>query len=158
MEIMQLIIAFVVLQASSHLLWLYTARYVLDLLKSPKRSNSIVHMSSELSLVYSKVCCVSSNHHEWRKQTMWLNNQVEEAVREKRKYLTSCGRQEAVRLHTGIRNAVALRDLCSSTPSSGVPHTLGLLCLLRKEKLRLRFETKNLKLSQSSATLGICSL
>ena len=42
-----------------------------------------------------------------------------------------------------IRNAVAL----------------GLLGLLMKEKFqRLRLETKSLKLSQSSATLGTCSL
>ena len=31
-----------------------------------------------------KVCDVSSNH-PWRKQTWWWNNQVEEAVREKRR-------------------------------------------------------------------------
>ena len=31
-----------------------------------------------------QVCGVSSNH-PWRKQTWWCNNQVEEAVREKRR-------------------------------------------------------------------------
>ena len=44
-----------------------------------------------------------------------------------------------------IRNAVALRDPCALTPSSGAPDVL-------------RLETKSLKLSQSSATLGTCSL
>ena len=58
-----------------------------------------------------------------------------------------------------VRNAVALRDACALTLSSGVPDTLGLLELLMKEKFqRLRLETKSLKLSQSSATLGTCSL
>ena len=58
-----------------------------------------------------------------------------------------------------IRNAVALRDPCALTLSSGAPDALGLLGLLMKEKLqRLRLETKSLKLSQSSATLGTCSL
>ena len=45
------------------------------------------------------------------------------------------------------------------TLSSGAPDALGLLGLLMKEKFqRLRLETKSLKLSQSSATLGTCSL
>ena len=58
-----------------------------------------------------------------------------------------------------IRNAVALRNPCALTLSSGVPDALGLLGLLMKEKFqRLRLETKSLKLSQSSATLGTCSL
>ena len=58
-----------------------------------------------------------------------------------------------------IRNAVALRDPCALTLSSGVPDALGLLGLSMKEKFqRLRLETKSLKLSQSSATLGTCSL
>ena len=58
-----------------------------------------------------------------------------------------------------IRNAVALRDPCALTLSSGAPDALGLLGLLMKEKFqRLRLETKRLKLSQSSATLGTCSL
>ena len=58
-----------------------------------------------------------------------------------------------------IRNAVALRDPCALTLSSGAPGALGLLGLLMKEKFqRLRLETKSLKLSQSSATLGTCSL
>ena len=58
-----------------------------------------------------------------------------------------------------IRNAVALRDPCALTLSSGVPDALGLLGLSLKEKFqRLRLETKSLKLSQSSATLGTCSL
>ena len=58
-----------------------------------------------------------------------------------------------------IRNAVALRDSCALTLSSGAPNALGLLGLLMKEKFqRLRLETKSLKLSQSSATLGTCSL
>ena len=58
-----------------------------------------------------------------------------------------------------IRNAVALRDSCALTPSSGAPDALGLLGLSMKEKFqRLRLETKSLKLSQSSATLGTCSL
>ena len=58
-----------------------------------------------------------------------------------------------------IRNAVALRDPCALTLSSGAPDALGLLGLLMKEKFqRLRLETKSLKLSQSSATLGTCSL
>ena len=58
-----------------------------------------------------------------------------------------------------IRNAVALRDLYALTLSSGAPDALGLLGLLMKEKFqRLRLETKCLKLSQSSATLGTCSL
>ena len=42
---------------------------------------------------------------------------------------------------------------------SGAPDALGLLGLLMKEKSqRLRLETKSLKLSQNSATLGTCSL
>ena len=54
-----------------------------------------------------------------------------------------------------IRNAVALRDPCALTLSSGAPDALGLLGLLMKEKFqRLRLETKSLKLSQSSATFG----
>ena len=58
-----------------------------------------------------------------------------------------------------IRNAVALRDPCALTLSSGAPDALGLLGLLMKEKFqRLRLETKSLKLSQNSATLGTCSL
>ena len=58
-----------------------------------------------------------------------------------------------------IRNAVALRDPCTLTLSSGAPDALGLLGLLMKEKFqRLRLETKSLKLSQNSATLGTCSL
>ena len=57
-----------------------------------------------------------------------------------------------------IRNAVALRDPCALTLSSGALDALGLLGLLMKEKFqRLRLETKSL-LSQSSATLGTCSL
>ena len=57
------------------------------------------------------------------------------------------------------RNAVALRDPCALTLSSGAPDALGLLWLSMKEKFqRLRLETKSLKLSQSSATLGTCSL
>ena len=58
-----------------------------------------------------------------------------------------------------IRNAVALRDPCALTLSSGAPDALGLLGLSMKEKFqRLRLETKSLKLSQNSATLGTCSL
>ena len=58
-----------------------------------------------------------------------------------------------------IRNAVALRDPCALTLSSGAPDALGLLGLSMKERFqRLRLETKSLKLSQSSATLGTCSL
>ena len=58
-----------------------------------------------------------------------------------------------------IRNAVALRDPCALTLSSGAPDALGLLGLSMKEKFqRLRLETKSLKLSQSSATLGTCCL
>ena len=58
-----------------------------------------------------------------------------------------------------IRNAVALRDPCALTLISGAPDVLGLLGLPMKEKFqRLRLETKSLKLSQSSATLGTCSL
>ena len=58
-----------------------------------------------------------------------------------------------------IRNAVALRDPCALTLSSGAPDALGLIGLSMKEKFqRLRLETKSLKLSQSSATLGTCSL
>ena len=58
-----------------------------------------------------------------------------------------------------IRNAVALRDPCVLTLSSGAPDALGLLGLLMKEKFqRLRLETKSLKLSQNFATLGTCSL
>ena len=58
-----------------------------------------------------------------------------------------------------IRNAVALRDPCALTLSSGAPDALGLLGLLMKEKFqRLRLETKSLKLSQNSATLGTCCL
>ena len=57
------------------------------------------------------------------------------------------------------KNAVAFRDPCALTLSSGAPDALGLLRLLMKEKFqRLRLETKSLKLSQSSATLGTCSL
>ena len=55
-----------------------------------------------------------------------------------------------------IRNAVALREPCALTLSSGAPDALGLLRLSMKERLRL--EIKSLKLSQSSATLGTCSL
>ena len=48
---------------------------------------------------------------------------------------------------------------CALTLSSGVPDAFGLLGLLMKEKIqRLRLETKSLKLSKSSATLGACSL
>ena len=48
---------------------------------------------------------------------------------------------------------------CALTLSSGAPDALGLLGLSMKEKFqRLRLETKSLKLSQSSATLGTCSL
>ena len=58
-----------------------------------------------------------------------------------------------------IRNAVASRDPCALSLSSGAPDALGLLGLSMKEKFqRLRLETKSLKLSQSSATLGTCSL
>ena len=58
-----------------------------------------------------------------------------------------------------IRNAVALRDPCALTLSSGAPDALGLLGLLIKEKFqRLRLETKSLKLSQGSAILRTCSL
>ena len=58
-----------------------------------------------------------------------------------------------------IRNAVALRDPCALTLSSGAPDALGLLGLVMKEKFqRLRLERKSLKLSQNSATLGTCSL
>ena len=53
----------------------------------------------------------------------------------------------------------SIRDPWALTLSSGVPDALGLLGLLMKEKFqRLRLETKSLKLSQSSATLGTCSL
>ena len=49
-----------------------------------------------------------------------------------------------------IINAVALRDPCALTLSSGALDALGLLGLMMKEKLhRLRLETKSLKLSQS---------
>ena len=48
-----------------------------------------------------------------------------------------------------IRNAVALRDPCALTLSSGAPDALGLLGQSMKEKSqRLRLETKSLKLSQ----------
>ena len=58
-----------------------------------------------------------------------------------------------------IRNAVALRDPCALTLSSGAFYALGLPGLSMKEKSqRLRLDTKSLKLSQSSATLGTCSL
>ena len=58
-----------------------------------------------------------------------------------------------------IRNEVALRDPWALTLSSGKPDALGLLGLSMKEKFqRLRLEMKSLKLSQSSATLGTCSL
>ena len=58
-----------------------------------------------------------------------------------------------------VHNAVALRDPCALTLRSGAPDALGLLGLLMKEKFqRLRLEMKSLKLSQSSATLGTCSL
>ena len=58
-----------------------------------------------------------------------------------------------------IRNAVALRDPCVLTMSSGAPDAFGLLGLLMKEKFqRLRLETKSLRLSQGSATLRTCSL
>ena len=54
---------------------------------------------------------------------------------------------------------MALRDPCALTQSSGAPDALGLLGLSMKEKFqRLRLETKSLKLSQSSPTLGTCSL
>ena len=66
---------------------------------------------------------------------------------------------EAVSREFRIRNAVALREPCALTLSSGAPDALGLLGLLMKEKFqRLRLETKSLKLSQSSATLRTCSL
>ena len=58
-----------------------------------------------------------------------------------------------------IKNAVALRDSCALTLSSGAPDALGLLGLSMKEKFqRLRLETKSLKLPQSFAPLGTCSL
>ena len=42
-----------------------------------------------------------------------------------------------------IRNAVALREPCALTLSSGAPDALGMLGLLMKEKFqRLRLETK----------------
>ena len=41
-----------------------------------------------------------------------------------------------------IRNAVALRDPCALSLSSGAPNALGLLGLLMKEKIqRFRLET-----------------
>ena len=58
-----------------------------------------------------------------------------------------------------IRNAVALRDACYLRVSSRVPDVLGLPELLMEDNpKRLRLGTKSSKLSQSSATLGICSL
>ena len=58
-----------------------------------------------------------------------------------------------------IRNSVALRDACYLRVSSRVPDVLGLLGLLMEDKpKRLRLGTKSSKLSQSSATLGTCSL
>ena len=52
-----------------------------------------------------------------------------------------------------------IRDPCALTLSSGVHDAFGLLGLLMKEEIqRLRFETKSLKVSQRSATLGTCSL
>ena len=41
-------------------------------------------MVPELLQATKQVCGVSSNH-PWRMQTWWWNNQVEEAVREKRR-------------------------------------------------------------------------
>ena len=53
----------------------------------------------------------------------------------------------------------ALRDACHVRVSSRVPDVLGLLGLLMEDKpWRLRLGTKSSKLSQSSATLGTCSL
>ena len=50
-------------------------------------------------------------------------------------------------------------DPCALNLSSGAPDALGLLGLSMKEKFqRLRLERKSLKLSQSSATFGTCSL
>ena len=58
-----------------------------------------------------------------------------------------------------IRNAVALRDACYMRVSSCVPYVLGLLGLLIEDnRKRLRLGTKISKLSQSSATLGTCSM
>ena len=52
-----------------------------------------------------------------------------------------------------------IKGHCALTLSSGAQDALGLLGLLMKEKFqRFRLETKSLKLSQSSATLGTCSL
>ena len=57
------------------------------------------------------------------------------------------------------RNAVALKDPCVLTLNSGAPNALIQLRLLTKEKVqRLRLETKSMMLSQSSVTLGTCSL
>ena len=55
-------------------------------------------LKDKLLQATKQVCGVSSNH-PWRKQTWWWNNQVEEAVREKRDAL-SCGKKVAVGLHT----------------------------------------------------------
>ena len=41
-------------------------------------------LKDKLLQATKQVCGVSSNH-PWRKQTWWWNNQVEEAVREKRR-------------------------------------------------------------------------
>ena len=60
-----------------------------------------------------------------------------------------------------IRNAVVSRDpkKCALTMCSGASDALGLLGLLMEEKRqRVRLEIKSLKLSQSSATLGTCSM
>ena len=58
-----------------------------------------------------------------------------------------------------IRNAVALKNPCVLTLNSGAPDALIQLGLLMEEKIQLlRLETKSMKLSQSSVTLGICSL
>ena len=58
-----------------------------------------------------------------------------------------------------IRNAVALRDACYLRVSLRVPDIFGLLGLLMEDNpRRLRLGTKSSKLSQSSATLGTCSL
>ena len=58
-------------------------------------------LKDKLLQATKQVCGVSSNH-PWRKQTWWWNNQVEEAVREKRRSADalSCERQVAVGLHT----------------------------------------------------------
>ena len=61
--------------------------------------------------------------------------------------------------HWAHKKCSGIKGPLRPDPELGAPDALGLLGLSMKEKFqRLRLETKSLKLSQSSATLGTCCL